>query len=272
MVKGLYTAYTGMVNEQNRMDVLTNNLANFNTTGFKKEGSVASAFSDRLALRIKDEADGKLRDKLGIIQPGVKTSGTYVDFSQGGLKNTELQTDLAIQGKGFFNIEHRDKAGNTTVMYSRDGNFAVTTNGELTTQDGDYVLDRDGGHVIIDPTQKFTVTVDGSIFQNGQLVDTIGFTDFRQDGADLEGQSVTDHYYNSLVHYGENLFMRTDQAVEIEPQLTVVQGYLEQSNVSTVDEMVQMIASQRQYDSNQKVITTIDETLDIAVQQLGRIQ
>ncbi|MCR4762412.1 MAG: flagellar hook-basal body protein [Lachnospiraceae bacterium] len=272
MVKGLYTAYTGMVNEQNRMDVLTNNLANFNTTGFKKEGSVASAFSDKLALRIKDEADAKLRDKLGIVNLGVKTSGTYVDFSQGPMKNTDLPTDLAIQGKGFFNIEHTDHSGNTTVMYSRDGNFAVTVNGELTTQDGDFVLDRNGGHVIIDPTQDFQIAGDGSIFQNGRLVDAIGFTDFRQDGPDLEGDSVVDHYYNSLVHYGENLFMRTEQAVEIEPQLTVVQGYLEQSNVSTVDEMVQMIASQRQYDSNQKVITTIDATLEIAVQQLGRLQ
>ncbi len=271
MVKGLYTAYTGMINEQNRMDVLTNNLANFNTTGYKKEGSVASAFSDKLALRIKDEADAKIVDGLGIINPGVKTSGTYIDFTQGGLKNTDLPTDMAIQGKGFFNIEHTDHSGNTTVMYSRDGNFAVTTAGELTTQDGDHVLDRNGGHVVIDPTKKFTVAADGSIFQDGQLVDTIGFTDFRQDGPDLEGNSVTDHYYNSLRHYGENLFIRTDNAVEIEPELQVVQGYLEQSNVSTVDEMVSMISVQRQYDANQKVITTIDETLDIAVQQLGRL-
>jgi len=272
MVKGLYTAYTGMVNEQNRMDVLTNNLANFNTTGFKKEGSVASAFSDKLALRIKDEADAKLRDRLGIVNLGVKTSGTYIDFSQGGLKNTDLPTDLAIQGKGFFNIEYTDHAGNTTVMYTRDGNFAITQNGELTTQDGDFVLDRNGGHVIIDPNQEFAVTVDGSIFQNGQLVDSIGFTDFEQAGPDLEGNSVVDHYYGSLEHYGENLYRRTNNAVEVEPQLTVVQGYLEQSNVSTVDEMVQMIATQRQYEANQKVITTIDETLDIAVQQLGRLQ
>ena len=73
MVKGLYTAYTGMINEQNRMDVLTNNLANFNTTGYKKEGSVASAFSDKLALRIKDEADAKIVDGLGIVNLGVKT-------------------------------------------------------------------------------------------------------------------------------------------------------------------------------------------------------
>ncbi len=272
MVKGLYTAYTGMLNEQTRMDVLTNNLANFNTTGFKKEGTVSTAFSDKLALRIKDEADGKLRDGLGIVNLGVKVRGTYVDFSQGGLKNTDLQTDLAIQGKGFFNIEHTDHSGNTTVMYSRDGNFAITQAGELTTQDGDFVLSNNGGHIVIDPTQEFSVTVDGGIYQNGQLVSTIGFTDFRQDGPDLEGNSVTDHYYNSLVHYGENLFVRTDEAVEIEPQLTVVQGYLEQSNVSTVDEMVQMIATQRQYDANQKVITTIDGTLDIAVNQLGRVQ
>ena len=94
MVKGLYTAYTGMINEQHRMDVLTNNLANANTNGYKKEGATAQAFSDQLALKIKDYTDAPFTARgLGIINPGVKIGEGYVDWSEGKRNPKILKTE-----------------------------------------------------------------------------------------------------------------------------------------------------------------------------------
>ena len=103
MVKGLYTAYTGMINEQHRMDVLTNNLANANTNGYKKEGATAQAFRDQLALKIKDYTDAPNTARgLGIINPGVKIGEGYVDWTEGPMRETNNTFDLAIGGYGFL--------------------------------------------------------------------------------------------------------------------------------------------------------------------------
>ena len=99
MVKGLYTAYTGMINEQHRMDVLTNNLANANTNGYNKEGATSQSFSDQLALKIKDYTDAPFTARgLGIINPGVKIGEGYVDWSEGPMKETNNTFDMAIGG------------------------------------------------------------------------------------------------------------------------------------------------------------------------------
>ena len=113
MVKGLYTAYTGMINEQHRMDVLTNNLANANTNGYKKEGATAQSFKDQLALKIKDITDAPFTARgLGIINPGVKIGEGYVDWTEGPMKETHNTFDLAIGGSGFFGIEYAMKEEN----------------------------------------------------------------------------------------------------------------------------------------------------------------
>ena len=275
MVKGLYTAYTGMINEQHRMDVLTNNLANANTNGYKKEGATAQSFSDQLALKIKDYSDAPFTARgLGIINPGVKIGEGYVDWSEGPMKETGNTLDLAIGGMGFFGIEYtnkavnieRDQANEQTIMYTRDGNFTLNSEGALVTQDGDYVLSQDGAHIELNPNLPMEINWLGQIFQNGEEVGQVGIFDFakttRQDGR------IT---YDTLEHYGENMYVRTDQTEDAEATGRIYSGYLEQSNVSVVDEMVNMIAVQRNYDTNQKMITTIDDTLDIAVNQLGRL-
>ena len=122
MFKGLYTAYTGMINEQNRMDVLTNNLANADTTGFKKEGSTSQAFDDVLALKIKDASiSPNIPKKIGIANLGVKVGENYTDYSQGAFRITDNSYDVALSGEGFFNIEYTNKAGETSTKYTRDG-------------------------------------------------------------------------------------------------------------------------------------------------------
>jgi flagellar basal-body rod protein FlgG len=275
MVKGLYTAYTGMINEQHRMDVLTNNLANANTNGYKKEGATSQSFRDQLALKIKDYSDAPFTARgLGIINPGVKIGEGYVDWSEGPMKETGNTFDLAIGGYGFFGIEYtnkavnieRDQAGQTEIMYTRDGNFTLTSEGTLVTRDGDFVLSQDGAHIEVDPNLPVQINTLGEIMQDGEVVATIGRFDFEK--VTYPDGRMT---YETLEHYGENMYVATDEATEIEATGSVYAGFLEQSNVSVVDEMVQMIATQRNYDTNQRMITTIDDTLDIAVNQLGRL-
>ena len=140
MVKGLYTAYTGMINEQHRMDTLTNNLANSTTVGYKKEGTTSQSFDSVLAYKLKDITQpGNLPKRMGINTPGVKIGENYTDYSQGSFKITDNTYDLALSGDGFFNIEFTSKSGETSTMFTRDGSFSVNTEGYLVTKNGDYV-------------------------------------------------------------------------------------------------------------------------------------
>ncbi len=259
MVKGLYTAYTGMIQQEHRMDVLTNNLANADTNGYKKEGATAQSFDAMLAYKIKDSSEGyRTAKRLGYNNPGVKIGEGYTDFSQGPMKETSNPYDLALTDKGFFAIEFTNKAGETSVKYTRDGNFTLTADGFLVTQDGDKVLNSEGKPVEISTTAAETlINTSGQIIQDGLVRDTIGITDFED--------------YNYLVHYGENMYEPIEGATEKEAAASVYAGFLESSNMSVVSEMVDMITVSRAYETNQKVITTIDGTLDIAANQIGRL-
>ena len=141
MVKGLYTAYTGMLNQQNRMDVLTNNLANSATVGFKKEGATTQAIDDVLANHIKDQSNPNNVRHIRSLSLGAKVGENYTDFTQGAFQTTENPFDLALSGNGFFACEYTNKAGVTSVKYTRDGSFILNQSGDLVTKDGDYVLD-----------------------------------------------------------------------------------------------------------------------------------
>ncbi len=258
MIKGLYTAYTGMINEQHRMDVLTNNLANADTNGYKKEGATSQTFEQVLAYKIKDASEGyNLSRRIGVNHPGVKIGEGYTDFSQGPIKTTGNTYDLALTDKGFFAVEFTNKAGETSVKYTRDGDFTLTQEGRLVTRDGDAVLDEDGQPIEIDPLKTTEINTSGQIIQDGRVVATIQVTDFED--------------YNYLERYGENYYQPVEGATQTDAAAQVYSGYLETSNISVVTEMVNMITVSRAYESNQKVITTFDGTLDIAANQLGKI-
>ena len=352
MLKGLYTAYTGMINEQHRMDVMTNNLANANTNGFKKEGATSQAFDSMLAYKIKDLSEAGNLPKListpkGVdayelgneanpnyaqnrvrrvgMNLGVKTGENYVDYSEGPLKVTGNTFDFALAGPGFFLVEYTNKAGVTSIKYTRDGNFTMNAQGYLMTQDGDYVLDNNRRYIRLDPNEKEIGTnVAGDIFQAGQMVATIGVVDFEDydilerfgenffqivksdefksaeaaytrarantvaiqnaldsarargaDTAELEDALRTAQQREATAEQNLEAARADDDAaqrrLEQPTETTVRPGYLETSNMSIVTEMVNMIAIQRQYESNQKVITTFDESLDIAVNRIGKI-
>lgn len=258
MVKGLYAAYTGMLNEQNRMDVITNNLANSDTNGYKKEGATSQAFDTVLAYKIKDASESPNNARnVGKMNLGVKIGENYTDYSQGAYKVTDKSLDFAISGKGFFSVEFTNKAGKTSTKYTRDGAFSLLTNGTLVTKDGDYVLDSTGKRIRLDPTKEIACDTRGNLAQNGVVVAQIGITDFED--------------YNYLEHYGENYYQPVDGAKKIDGEYSINQGYIETSNVQVVQEMVEMISISRQYESNQKIITTIDGTLEIAANQLGKV-
>lgn len=259
MVKGLYTAYTGMLNEQHRMDTLTNNLANADTVGFKKEGATSQAFGDLLAVKIKDASVGRRNTQpLGLNNPGVKIGENYTDYTQGSFRVTGNTYDLALSGDGFFAIEFTNKAGETSTMYTRAGQFTLTREGFLVTEDGDFVLDTQNRRIQVNTLLETAIDENGTIYQNGNAIATIQVADFED--------------YNYLQKYAETYYYPIEGATRIPGNATVNSGYLEMANVQIVSEMVELIALTRNYESAQKVIQTIDSTLEVAVTQLGRLQ
>ncbi len=259
MVKGLYTAYTGMVNEQNRMDIMTNNLANASTVGYKKEGSTSQSFNDVLTVKIKDQSVGmRNAQKIGIKNPGVKIGENYTDYSQGSFRITDNTYDLALSGDGFFAIEFTNKAGETDTKYTRAGQFTLNKDGYLVTEEGDYVLDTQNRRIRLNTLIDSQITEDGTIYQNNRAVARIQVTDFAD--------------YNYLEKYGETYYQPIEGARTIAANAQVKSGYLEMANVQIVSEMVNLISITRAYESNQKVIQTIDGSLDVAVNQIGKLQ
>lgn len=256
MVKGLYTAYTGMINQQNRMDIMTNNLANASTTGYKKEGSTTQAFDETLAFKIKDASEAYLNKGIGNMSMGAKIGETYTSFDQGAFQVTDNNYDFALDGAGFFSISFTNKAGENSTKYTRDGSFTLTKEGYLVTKDGDFVLGQNGP-IQLDTSMEARVDSLGNIYQNDQLMDSFQVVDFEN--------------YDYLSRYGENLYDLVEGGTLQAADCKVEQGVLEASNINVVSEMVNLIAITRNYESNQKIIQSIDETMDKAVNQVGKI-
>lgn len=255
MVRGLYTAYTGMMNQQARLDVITNNLANASTVGYKKEGATSQSFDSVYSIKVKDGSEAYINRRIGKESLGVKIGETYTDYTQGSFKVTGNTYDVAIEGDGFFNISFTSKSGVASTRYTRDGSFTVNNEGMLVTPDGDYVLG-EGGRIQIPDSAEVVIDELGNIYADEQYIDTLQITDFED--------------YNYLEKYGENLYIAIDGAVQQPAEYKVRQGYLEMSNMNVISEMVEMITVSRAYESSQKVIQTIDESLDKSV-NLGKL-
>lgn len=256
MVRGLYSAYTGMINQQARLNVITNNLANASTVGFKKEGSTSQSFDAMYTQKIKDGSEMYVNRRIGKEYLGVKVGETYTDYSQGSYKITGNTYDVALDGDGFFNIEFKSKkTGEESVRFTRDGSFTVNNEGYLVTTDGDYVLG-EGGRIKLSDNGKIDIDELGNIYQDGNKVDSLKLTDFED--------------YGYLKKYGENMYIAVDGATEKPTFANVRQGYLEMSNINVISEMVEMITISRAYESNQKAIQTIDSTLEKSV-NLGKV-
>lgn len=257
MVRGLYTAYTGMINQQKRLDTVTNNLANASTTGFKREELTSKSFDQMLTVKLNDLSVPYLNEGIGKMSLGVKIGENYTDYSQGSFKETGNTYDLALAGNGFFTISYTDKKGNTSEKYTRDGEFTMDSEGYLRTLEGDYVQGEGGNIMIPVETSEVSIRDNGDIYADGEYVDSLRIVDFED--------------YNNIEKFGENLYNVVDGATETESTAAVKQGYLEMSNINVVKEMVEMITISRAYESNQKLIQTEDDMLDKSVNQVGKV-
>lgn len=257
MVRGLYTAYTGMMNEQNRLDIIANNIANSATVGFKQDNATNQSFDQLLTIKVKDSSEAFNNRAIGNMSMGVKMGENYTNYGQGSLRQTSNTYDFALEGNGFFSLSVTDKAGNVSTQYTRNGSFTMTKDGHIVDEDGNYLMG-EGGEIVV-PTDASEVVVDsgGAIYADGQYVDTLKIADFED--------------YNYLTKVGDTRFAALDGAVEKTASASVEQGYTEQSNVNVVSEMVEMISVTRAYEANQKVIKTMDQTLDLAANSVGKV-
>lgn len=253
MIRGLYTSAWGMLTQMNVMDVTTNNLANANTTAYKKDGVVVKSFEQMLTHHLENNQNKvKSSRSIGNMSLGANVTEIYTDFSQGMLEKTDNPLDLVIQGQGFFAVQSL-KDGQ--VRYTRDGSFTWSTDGYLVTKDGDLVMDENLKPISF---TDFKVDESGNILQGNQVEAKILITNFSNP--------------NSLKKTGHNLYEAAETS-EFDNNFTsqVVQGFVERSNVSAVDEMVNMIACMRAYETNSKAVKTHDELLAKTVNEVGRL-
>lgn len=257
MLRGLYTAWTGMVNEQKRLDVISNNMANSDSVGYKDERVASQAFDQVLGIKIRDGSQAYHNQAIGTLSLGVKIGEVYTDYSQGSLRQTGNTYDVALSGSGFFTVNVTDSNGVTHTRYTRNGQFHLTKDGYLVDKEGNHVQGQ-GGDIVIDPTaKKVSISGLGEIVADGQAVDTLQIVDFQD--------------YDYLRKYGDTMYEPVDGATMVEAPAEVLQGYTEQSNVNVIKEMVDLITITRAYEANQKIIKSYDSMLDKAVNQVGRL-
>ena len=257
MVRGLFTAYTGMANEQKRLDIIANNLANAATVGYKEENVTNQAFDDVLTIKIRDNSEAFVDRPIGRMSLGVKIGEAYTSYTQGSLRQTGNPYHMALEGEGFFTMSVTNREGNADIKYTRNGTFTMTRDGHIVDADGNHLMG-ESGEVII-PTDAVNVVVDatGGIYADGNYVDTLLIAGFED--------------YDYLLKSGDTMFETVEGALVIPATAHVNQGYTEQSNVNVISEMVDMISVTRAYEANQKVIQSIDQTLDLAANSVGKV-
>ena len=256
MLKGLWTAATGMAAQQLNVDIIATNLANVNTAGFKKS---RADFQDLMyqTLRVPGAMTAAGTQLPTGIQVGMgsRPMGVQKLFSQGDYNQTNNELDLAIEGKGFFKVVSNDEE-----VYTRAGNFKIDSEGYICTPSGDRLQPE----ITIDPT-----TISISVDSGGRLVVWGPDTETPLAEEDIKLYSFPNPA--GLYSMGRNLFRpsaasgeETEGTPGLEGFGTLAQGYLEMSNVNVVEEMVGMIVAQRAYEVNSKAIQTADNMLQMA--------
>lgn len=239
MDRGLYIAASGMLAEQTRQDQIANDLANASTPGYKADTAMQASFGSML---LENTATGQAIGSLGL---GAQITRVVTDLTPAPLKETDEPLDVGLDGQGFFAVQTP-----TGRRYTRDGQFVVDGTGRLTNASGYPVLDSAGQPIQLGGSDGVTIDPSGAITQNGRAIATLGVV------------SLT-----NPVKQGETLFAGLPGA---RPAATQVrQGYLESSGVDPTKAMVDMITSLRTFESDQKAISTIDETLQKGISAGG---
>jgi len=259
VIRGLYTAATGLLNELARNDTAANNLAFINSSGYKKDIVVSRAFPEMLLRRINDNVittpagSIDLRPQIGTLGTGVAVDEIFTVHTQGLLSKSDGPLDLAILGEGFFAV--RTPAGE---RYTRCGIFALDATNTLVTAEGFPVLDTTGNPIVI---EGYDISIDeaGNISVDGSAV------------AQLRLVAFADN--SELLREGTKLYAATPEAGDPAPvtRTDICQGYTEMSNVEPVLEMTNLISIMRTYEANQKMLQAHDQMLDKAVNEIARM-
>lgn len=259
MMRSLWTAASGMTGQQFNIDTISNNLSNVNTTGFKKNRADFEDLLYQTSRIAGTPATEQTTVPTGIqVGHGVKVAATQKMYEQGALENTQNVSDIAIQGEGFFRVMMLDG----TYGYTRDGSFKIDSNGQLVTSNGYRVMPE--------------ITLPDDFVRDSLTISQDGRVNVKVAGSDEPvevGQMELFRFTNpaGLNAVGENLLKVTNGSGDpiggrpgINGMGQTVQKFLEKSNVSVVQEMVNMIVAQRAYELNSKAIQTSDTMLGIA--------
>lgn len=257
MQQSMYSALFGALTQEHRMDVIANNLANVNTTGYKQDRMAFKDVFVRFAHDAIREPILNIRDKPLFPEPHYlaknRIAVSRTDFSQGSLKKSDNPLDLAISGEGFFKVQAQDGGQH----YTRNGNFFRNAEGLMVNGNGDLLLG-EGGPIALPAGGTVEIDGRGNIRVDNAPLDTI--------------QLVTVDNPDGLEKFGKNYYRpRAPGAVAEAPaaEAVIEQGYLEAPNVEIVQEMVNMIEVQRSFEAYSKVMTTSSEIDSRAIQQVG---
>lgn len=246
MIRGLYTAASGMIYENRRQENVAQNIANIQTPGFKQ--SYISAISQDKVV-----SNNNGRTELGSLTLKVAIDQQILSLAQGDLRPSEAPLDFAIEGNGFFTLQ-----GPNGNLYTRDGRFHVDETGILVSKDGYPVLvmDAQGNQQTIQANEEMSVSQTGTFnVANGTY------------------QFVISNIANAdqLVYQGDSVFAYNGPVGIQQTGFTIHQNMLEGANVNATDALVEMISVNRSLQTNSKVLTTIDETLKSSVSEIGRV-
>ena len=275
-LKGVYTALSGAIAQSLKMDTIANNIANVNTTGFKKD---QQTFGEYLTAVEKEQDVMKVPrvpasiesfyDMNGGDKAYVDAAGTYTNFEQGSLKSTGGKLDVAIDGKGFFEV-----ATPNGVKLTRSGNFSIDANGQLVTKDGYPVLlePQEGADgLIAGETDSRTVHLGGSgeinISDAGEVFE--GTTKLGKLSV-VNAQNIDALQKIGNSYYSQKESMNAEISSVKNPSLK--QGFLETSNVNIINEMTDMIMAQRVFEGTQKAISAYDQMSDKLINQVGNVK
>lgn len=257
MIRSLYSAISGMNVQQAKEDVITNNMANSETNGFKGDNLMIKSFRNVMLTNSSDIVNGKnVSQNIGSISLGSDVDATDTDFTQGTIANSDSDDDFAIDGRGFFTVSQGAGSQN---YYTRDGHFHVNMQGNLMDENGDNVMGKNiaTGNVEAINVGNGKITSDsyGNLSVNGKPTYSFSLVDFND--------------YNSLKKVGNNLYSGTNPIQNA--NVSVQQNALESSNVNSVNAMTDMMTTMRNFETDQKVVSAIDQTLGQAVNDVGKV-
>lgn len=249
MIRGLYTGASGMLAAQTQSEIIADNIANIHTPGYKSEDASNKAFPSILLERTGSNGEIMENTPIGGMGLGVVVDRVARMNVQGMIQTTDRSTDLALTSNGYFTVQTPNGE-----RYTRNGHFQLNSEGMLQTADGHLVLGENGP---IGPlSESFTVNREGTVMNQGQVLDRLRIVEIPEE---------------ALLREGQSLYASNQPAQALQGDVGIQQGAVEGSNVDVSAQMVKMITVMRTYEANQKVIQTQDSTLEKAVNEIGKI-